>query len=141
MAAELGMRVQLEIPFELALERTRTTLKAEGFGILTEIDVRATFKEKLDVEFRQYVILGACNPSLAHRALSEDPEVGLLLPCNVTVEATEDGRAVVRFIDPVSLLASGAPGASAAIAEVASDAQARLRRAARALSTSSDGAV
>lgn len=137
MAAILGTHVQLDVPFDLALERTRAALKAEGFGILTEIDVRSTFKEKLGVEFRPYVILGACNPPLAHRALSADPEVGLLLPCNVTVEATEGGGAVVRFIDPVALLGAAVSSASGAIGEVASDAQLRLQGAARALGAAS----
>ena len=88
--------------FEQAIERTTAALKAEGFGVLTTIDVKETLKKKLDVDFRRYVILGACNPQLAHRALTVDPGVGLLLPCNVTV-AEEDGEIVVQAVRPQSM--------------------------------------
>ena len=87
----IGTMVRLNTDYESALERVIGALKAEGFGVLTEIDVKETFKKKLDVDFRPYKILGACNPPLAHRALSVAPEVGLLLPCNVTVSQVEDG--------------------------------------------------
>jgi len=87
----IGTTVRLNTDYESALERVIGALKAEGFGVLTEIDVKETFKKKLDVDFRPYKILGACNPPLAHRALSVAPEVGLLLPCNVTVSQVEDG--------------------------------------------------
>lgn len=97
-----GMAVQLALPYEAAVERTREELSKEGFGVLTEIDVRETLKKKLDVDFRPYVILGACNPPLAHQALSADPHIGLLLPCNVVVYAGgEPDRSVVVAIDPV----------------------------------------
>ncbi len=86
----LGLTVRLDTDFETAQTRIAEALKAEGFGILTEIDVQATFKKKLDVDFRPYKILGACNPVLAHRALTTAPDAGLLLPCNVTV--TQLGR-------------------------------------------------
>ena len=133
MTASLGMVVRLDAPFETAMQRVRDALKAEGFGVITEIDVRATFKEKLGKEFRPYAILGACNPPLAHRALSADPEVGLLLPCNVTVEAEGAGSSIVRLVDPMSMMAAGEFGASPAVNEVAADAHARLVRVADAL--------
>ena len=133
MTTSLGMEVRLEIPFEAALARTREALKAEGFGVLTEIDMQAAFKDKLGRVFRPYVILGACNPPLAHRALSADPEVGLLLPCNVTVEAEDTGEVVVRVLDPERLMAAAALAGSAELALVAKDAGERLRRVALAL--------
>jgi uncharacterized protein (DUF302 family) len=90
MMTQLGLRVRLNANYETALARVIEALKAEGFGVLTEIDVQATLKQKLDVTFRPYKILGACNPPLAYRALMAAPEVGLLLPCNVTVALAED---------------------------------------------------
>lgn len=98
-----GLRAKLDMSYEAAVERTTAALKEEGFGILTEIDVKATLKEKLDADFRKYVILGACNPSLAHRALSTDLEIGLFLPCNVIVYE-EDGGSVVAIVDPLLML-------------------------------------
>ena len=133
MAVSLGMVVQLDAPFDAALHRTREALKAEGFGILTEIDIQAAFREKLGRDFRPYVILGACNPSLAYSALTADPQISLLLPCNVTVEAAADGGTVVRLVDPVSLMAASALGASSALGGVATDARERLQRVARTL--------
>jgi uncharacterized protein (DUF302 family) len=101
-SARYGMRTTVELPFELALDRTRKALAREGFGIISEIDMARTLKQKLDVIFRQYVILGACNPQLAHRALTIEHELGLLLPCNVVVYADdEQGNSVVAALDPV----------------------------------------
>ena len=85
METDIGMRATLNVPYEQAVRRSTDALKAEGFGVLTQIDVKATLKQKINADFRRYVILGACNPSLAHRALSANLDVGLLLPCNVTV--------------------------------------------------------
>ncbi|MBW2058067.1 MAG: DUF302 domain-containing protein [Deltaproteobacteria bacterium] len=92
----------LDEPYEEAVARTREALKEEGFGVLTEIDVKATLKKKLDVDFRRYVILGACNPPYAYRTLQVDLDVGLLLPCNVIVYETDDRKTYVSALNPVS---------------------------------------
>ena len=94
----------LRMPFEKALEKTRGALQAKGFGMLTEIDVRATLKKKLDVEFRNYMILGACNPPFAYRALQAEPNVGLLLPCNVVVQQQAEDTVEVSAIDPAAAM-------------------------------------
>ena len=125
-----AFRTRLDLPYEQAVERVIVELKKEGFGVLTEIDVKATLRDKLNTEFRNYVILGACNPPLAHRALSTDLEVGLLLPCNVVVYE-ENGGSVVAILDPFTML--GAVNNSA-LEAVAQDARARLQKVIRALS-------
>jgi uncharacterized protein (DUF302 family) len=96
-------RTLKDITFEQALERVTAALKTEGFGVLTEIDVKQTLKKKLDVDFRSYKILGACNPPLAHQALQQEPLIGLLLPCNVTVFEEEDGTINVSFVKPTEM--------------------------------------
>ena len=126
----IGRTVRLQADFNAALARVTEALKAEGFGILTEIDVKETLKKKLDVDFRPYKILGACNPPLAYRALSAAPEVGLLLPCNVTVSYVEDGVTDVSLVDPLAMLGVVE---YAALQPVAEDAGARLDRVAAAL--------
>ncbi len=100
MSNQLGFEVSIEKPLDEAIEAVTALLKTEGFGILTRIDVRATLKEKIGADFRSYVILGACNPNLAHRALQEDAWLGLLLPCNVTVESSGDNSSLVRIANP-----------------------------------------
>ena len=101
--ADYGISIKLGISYEQAVVAVTEALKSEGFGVLTEIDVKATLKKKLDVDFRKYIILGACNPSLAHEALSAELDIGLLLPCNVIVYEEGDG-AVVAAIDPITVL-------------------------------------
>jgi len=125
-----GFSVDVAMSYEEANARVRDQLKAEGFGVLTEIDVRATLREKLDVDFPRYAILGACNPTLAHRALQADPAVGLLLPCNVVVAERAEGGSRVSFMDPVAILDLAG---NAALAPIAADAAARLRRVAASL--------
>lgn len=122
--ATIGMEKVSGWTFEEALERVPELLKTEGFGILSQIDVQATLKQKLGVDWRKYRILGACNPSLAHRALSAVPEVGVLLPCNVAVYEREDGKVVVRAVDPMQTIAAAEP----ALGEIAGEVRARLGR-------------
>jgi uncharacterized protein (DUF302 family) len=128
MTQTMDFHVTLPVDYATALADTRAALKAEGFGVLTEIDLKATFKEKLGQEFRPYTILGACNPPLAHAALTADARIGLLLPCNVTVEAVDDRHALVRLTDPRDMLASAAGGLSPALTAVAEEAHQRMSR-------------
>ncbi len=127
MAQSYGFGVDTELEIEQAEARVRELLKQEGFGVLTEIDVRRTLKDKLDVDFRPYRILGACNPPLAHRALQAEPEIGLLLPCNVVLEARPEGGTRVSFLDPETAL--GLVG-NPKLAPVAQEAAERLHRVA-----------
>ena len=116
----------VDLPYNEAVEHTRRELAREGFGVLTEIDVAATLQAKLNADFRPYVILGACNPSMAHHALITEPDIGVLLPCNVVVYAAgPPGRSVVAAVDPETSLARVG---NAALGPVATEVKARLRR-------------
>jgi uncharacterized protein (DUF302 family) len=126
----IGEKVRLEMDFDSAYARTVEALKTEGFGVLTEIDVKETLKKKIGVDFPRYKILGACNPPLAHRALIADPEVGLLLPCNVTIRQLADGAIEVALVDPLSMLGIVT---NADVQPVADEAAARLKRVRQAL--------
>jgi uncharacterized protein (DUF302 family) len=133
VSQELGFNVEMPLSFADAVTRVRAALKQEGFGVLTEIDLRAAFREKLGREFRPYLILGACNPPLAFSAISADPSVGLLLPCNVTVESLGERRSVVRLTDPEALLSTVALQGAPELTAVARDARERMVRVAAAL--------
>lgn len=121
-----GFGVEIHLPFDEAVALTKEKLKEEGFGVLSEIDVKQTLKEKRGIDFRPYVILGACNPPLAERAFSAEIDIGLLLPCNVVVYAT-DGGSVVEALDPD--VALGLVGDRPDLAPIAAEAKAHLRRA------------
>lgn len=125
-----GFGTTVEMPYAEAIERTREALKAEGFGVLTEIDVRKTLKEKIDADVDDYVILGACNPHLAHRALQAEPEIGLLLPCNVIVYAEGERRSHVTVMDPAAALGIVD---NPAVQPIAAEARERLERAVASL--------
>lgn len=111
--------------FDQAVESVTAALKNEGFGVLTQIDVKNVLKQKLGVDFRRYVILGACNPNLSHRALSAEPEIGLLLPCNVVVQDAPGGGVLISIADPKAMFSVTG---NAALAPVVEEADARLRR-------------
>ena len=131
MTTDYGFRTTLNIPYEKAIENAIVALKEEGFGVLTEIDVKATLKKKLDVDFRRYIILGACNPNLAYQALQNELEIGLLLPCNVIVYETDDGQSTVSIVDPISMLGV-VKGAT--LDSIANEAKTRLQRVIKTLS-------
>jgi uncharacterized protein (DUF302 family) len=115
----------LDLPFEEAILRVTDELKKEGFGVLTEIDVKATLKKKLDVDFRNYRILGSCNPPFAYQALQAEPQIGLMLPCNVVVQDGENGQTIVSAIDP---LASMQAVENESLGEVAEQVKAKLQK-------------
>lgn len=129
---QIAFEARLAATQDQAIERVTDALKAEGFGVLTRIDTHQVFKQKLGIEFRPYTILGACNPTLAHRALSHSAIVGLLLPCNVTVEAA-DGGSVVRIANPEAMLLAGGLESDPAMVELMHEVRGRLERVAAAL--------
>lgn len=128
--SQLGATVRLNADFEDVLAKTIDALKTEGFGVLTEIDIKETLKKKLNVDQLPYKILGACNPTLAHRALTAAPEVGLLLPCNVTVRQLQDGAIEVALVDPMTML--GVVDRSE-LKPIAEEAKERMNRVVQAL--------
>ena len=134
MPSDLGFEAMLPLTFDAAIERVTEALKAEGFGVLTRIDVHDTLKKKIGAEFRPYAILGACNPQLAYKALSAQSDVGLMLPCNVTVEAAGEGTSLVRIADPGMMMTVGSLGQVEALRQVGGEARERLQRVAAALS-------
>ncbi len=99
-----GMKKTVALPYEQAVEKVRGALKDQGFGVLTEIDIKAKLKEKIGVDFKRYMILGACNPPLAHKALLAEPDIGLLLPCNVIIYEITDDESVVAAADPEAMM-------------------------------------
>lgn len=130
---EMSINVTLKGGMDEVIGKVTTCLKDQGFGILTRIDVDTTFKAKINVDFRPYVILGACNPVLAHQALTARPDVGLMLPCNVTVEQSGEGECLVRFIDPAMMMQFGDLGQDQELARVGGEAAVKIRAAAKAL--------
>ena len=120
-----GFSVQLSCGFDEAIDKVTEALKTEGFGVLTEIDVKAVLKKKIDVERKPYTILGACNPQLANQAINADPDIGLLLPCNVLVREEDNGAITVAFMDPNAVLGLAE---QSGVEQLASEVRAKLEK-------------
>ena len=131
----MDMSIDVTLKGEMAevIDKVTEALKAQGFGILTRIDVDSTLKTKIGADFRPYVILGACNPGLAHQALTARPDVGLMLPCNVVVDQVTDGECLVRFIDPEAMMTFGDLGSDSTLQRVGGEAANKIRAAAATL--------
>jgi len=125
-----GIQICVDLSYEDAIEKITAALKEEGFGVLTEIDVKATLKKKIDADFRRYIILGACNPHFAHQALQAETDIGLLMPCNVVVYEADDGKTVVEAMDP-GMMAQVSDNPD--LSKIAVDARAGIERALRSL--------
>jgi uncharacterized protein (DUF302 family) len=119
--------IYLALSYDQAMKTIEEAFKVEGFGFLTHVDVRATFKAKLNADFRPFSIIGVCNPAFSHRLLTAEPRIGLLLPCKVTVEGAGEDQSIVRIINPQTIVDSGF-GDNPEIARVADEAEARIRR-------------
>jgi uncharacterized protein (DUF302 family) len=133
MVEKIAFVVNIKESYEAAMQKLDDALKIEGFGILTQIDVKQTLKTKLDVDFHPYAILGVCNPTLAHRALVRNPEAGLMLPCNITLETTSDGSTTIRIADPEIMLNIGQMNQDEELVKVGKEAHEMLLRVAQSL--------
>jgi len=127
---QYGIQIHVDLPYEEAIEKVTAALQEEGFGVLTEIDVKATLKKKLDADFRRYIILGACNPHFAHQALQAEISIGLLMPCNVVVYEADNGKTVIAAMDP-GLMAQVSDNPE--LPKIAVGARAAIERALRSL--------
>ncbi len=130
---EMSIDVTVKGTPDEVIERVTAALKDQGFGILTRIDVNTVLKTKIDVDFRPYVILGACNPVLAHQAITARPDIGLMLPCNVVVDQVDPGECLVRFIDPAMMMQFGDLGQDETLARIGPEAAVKIKAAASAL--------
>jgi uncharacterized protein (DUF302 family) len=128
LSTTIGFEISLDASYEQSVKMVTEALKSEGFGVISLIDVRSTFRNKLGEDFRPYLIIGACNPLLAHKALTSDPRIGLMLPCNVTVEALPDGGSFVRIVDPEVMMRIGPLEGSREMDDLAKEARVRLER-------------
>ena len=128
MSTPIGFEIFLDASYDQSVIMVTEALKSEGFGVLTSIDVRSTIKKKIGEDFRPYVIIGACNPPLAYKALTNDPRIGLMLPCNVTVEAVPEGGSIVRIADPEVMMRAGSLEDNREMSEVAKEARGGLEQ-------------